>query len=504
MNESVSVPTTDRPDESIPSGPSRVWAGADLTRPRRPSHSRPVVECLILLLGGVLIFRTFLAEAYIVPTGSMAPTLLGQHWDVDCGNCGGRFALGMDDVGTSARALCPNCGQDNAQNAQASERDGDRLLVLKHVYDWRPPRRWEVVVFQNPTKPSQAYVKRVVGLPGETVQILDGDLYVNGRIARKSLDEQRAMRLLVYDHDFPARDSHRYPRWQSRVGRGQRALRSGWEASGNGFVHRAVDPDALGLTDWLEYRHWEPDRGGYGPIRDVTPYNGTRGLGEHKVRDLMLEARISLSERVERLAVRFSAGSDFLWVTIPIDESEPIQVRRNFRPVPEPRRLRSARPSQTSEASRLLEAFWVDQRLTVLLDGELVFEPIGFEGPPPVAPPGPHDSPVALGIIGDGAEVQSLKVYRDLYYTSPSTDRTHSLFAIDAPYPLGPGEYFVLGDNSPVSFDSRFWPESPVLPDRLLIGKPFLVHLPSRGLPLKVFGRQTYWIPDPREIRYIR
>jgi signal peptidase I len=38
----------------------------------------------------------------------------------------------------------------------------------------------------------------------------------------------------------------------------------------------------------------------------------------------------------------------------------------------------------------------------------------------------------------------------------------------------------------------------------MLLGKPFLVHLPSQGVPVRVFGGEPYWLPDPREIRYIR
>jgi len=38
----------------------------------------------------------------------------------------------------------------------------------------------------------------------------------------------------------------------------------------------------------------------------------------------------------------------------------------------------------------------------------------------------------------------------------------------------------------------------------LFLGKPFLVHLPGQVFPLKVFGHSVYWVPDPREIRYIR
>ncbi|MFO0960293.1 MAG: signal peptidase I [Isosphaeraceae bacterium] len=493
MNEPAAIDGSASPS-------SQPTARAATPVPAR-SLSRPLVECLVVLMLGVLLFRTFIAEAYIVPTGSMAPTLLGQHRELVCPNCGSRFAVGLDDQGPSGRVVCHNCGQDDLEQASVSERDGDRLLVLKHLYDWRPPRRYEVVVFHNPNQPTQAYVKRLVGLPGESVQIKDGDLYIDGRIARKSPEEQWAMRIPVYDHDFPARDSARYPRWRAQVGRGQRDLRSGWEPSGHGFVHRKADEDIGRVPDWLEYRHLDPDRGDYGPIRDMTPYNGARGSGEHRVRDLVLEARIKLSADVEALLVRFQAGGDSVSVSLPTDGRSPIRIRRNGRPIPDPE---AHRPLPADSVERSLEASWIDRRLTIAIDGQPICGPLDFDEEPASPAAGPYGGPLALGILGEGAEVAGLRIFRDIYYTSPASDLNRPAFGIDRPYTLQADEYFVLGDNSPVSFDSRFWPDGPVLPGSLLVGKPFLVHLPSGAIPLKVFGGQTYWIPDPRQIRYIR
>ena len=105
---------------------------------------------------------------------------------------------------------------------------------------------------------------------------------------------------------------------------------------------------------------------------------------------------------------------------------------------------------------------------------------------------------------GGGAALADLKVYRDIYYTSALAGTLRRPSGVDTPYVLGKGEYFVLGDNSPVSNDSRFWPTGPVVRRGDFLGKPFLVHLPGQLATLRAFGRTICRIPDPREIRYIR
>ena len=74
-----------------------------------------------------------------MPTGSMAPTLLGDHEEIVCPNCGIRFALGLDEEGRPGRPVCPNCGTADLDGAPAVECSGDRVLVQKFLYDFRRP-----------------------------------------------------------------------------------------------------------------------------------------------------------------------------------------------------------------------------------------------------------------------------------------------------------------------------------------------------------------------------
>lgn len=160
-------------------------------QPRRGHHEtlragavRQTVELLVMLCLSVVLVRTFSAEAYVVPTGSMAPTLLGWHREIKCPSCLAVFVVGIEDEGQTGEAICPNCGKRGLDDGPSIECGGDRVLVEKFLFEFRRPRRWEVAVFHFPGEPSQAYVKRVVGLPGESIRISGGDVYVNDRIAK--------------------------------------------------------------------------------------------------------------------------------------------------------------------------------------------------------------------------------------------------------------------------------------------------------------------------------
>ncbi|GAB6098923.1 signal peptidase I [Halanaerocella petrolearia] len=62
---------------------------------------------------------------------------------------------------------------------------GDRIFANKLVYRFREPKRQEIIVFNYPVDPSRKFIKRVIGLPGDKIKIVDGKVYINGQLLKE-------------------------------------------------------------------------------------------------------------------------------------------------------------------------------------------------------------------------------------------------------------------------------------------------------------------------------
>ena len=130
-------------------------------------------------------------------------------------------------------AVCPMCHYAMPTDDRPTY-NGDRILVNKFTYDVREPRRWEVVVFKYPGDAKMNYIKRLVGLPNETVRIHQGDLFIKApgastfQIARKTPRLTKATLQTVHDSRYQAKyliEGNWPPRWQPWTADGDRPRR---------------------------------------------------------------------------------------------------------------------------------------------------------------------------------------------------------------------------------------------------------------------------------------
>jgi signal peptidase I len=127
------------------------------------------------------VVRPWLYEAFVVPTNAMAPTLVASHSKNVCPECKQpNYGSPMADRYGSrepCKMICDNFHVSQIANVGTRTFAGDRFIVGKFL----TPRRWDMIVFRYPAKPDILYVKRLVGLPGETIQIKDDSVWANGQ-----------------------------------------------------------------------------------------------------------------------------------------------------------------------------------------------------------------------------------------------------------------------------------------------------------------------------------
>ena len=485
------VSTEPAPTEPVPLEPAAPPAPYDPT-------IRRLYSILFLLLFAFLIVRTLCVEPFGVTTGSMAETILGNRRCAACPRCGAENCAGSPDDAKSnfnpqEYAACWNCNFAplNLASLAPGEIQGDRLLVDKLVYSIRAPKRWEVAVFHCPVDDRKPYVKRVVGLPGETFRLWEGDAYANGEILRKSMDQIRETRIPFFSHDEAPAEG-----WSSRWEIGPAAGREKLPATKAKLpdVAAVIQPKALVLDArneafGLTYVHRDLESEKPDFVRDRLGYNGGGRRREWlPVHDFCVSAEIEVGSGEGSLAMRLSDGADSAIVELPIGfGTAGSMAREGGDPVP----LHSKATLKPGSTVRIEFAF-VDRRIHLAIDNRELAVPIDVpKVPRKIGGTGPAGlrpglmRPFQFGVRGASVVVRRLVLYRDIHYRTDDDDCSN---ATRSDLKLAVDEYFVLGDNSASSSDSRVW-STPGVPESFFLGKPFLIHQPLKQGNLPFLGR---------------
>ncbi len=353
---------------------------------------------------------------------------------------------------------------------------GNKILVNKFAYDLGKPERWDVIVFAFDQWKN--YIKRLVGLPGEKINLVQGDLYIDGKIERKPNHPFIQDVLWKKRSDSSIREGglSQVEAWKEPAGTGAGA----WEKLSDG--RWSLNSSKSSEPALLEYQ-----RG----LDNFIPYNSLSGRsrGSYPVGDIKLSFTVTPSTPGGWLGAEIRDGGWTFQLRLPTGKpspSRPAVIERLVnepRPdVKNPRKLRFPQPALFMERDDValelnrksrIDLVNCDDCLVVRLDGREIFrlqEEEGYISVPDVdnpPPPSPH-SDYYLWILGNrvDANVEAIELYQDNYYT---TD--HGKDEIQ----LGANEFFALGDNSPSSSDGRVWG---YVPGNNLLGKALLVFWP--------------------------
>lgn len=516
---------------------------------------RESLESFIVAFIIAYVVKSFAFEAFVIPTGSMAPTLMGRHKEIDCPQCGFRYAVNASETSSSspiAYGTCVNC-RYTADILDQPNYKGDRILVLKTLFDLPesigggPPKRWDVTVFKYPEEPETNYIKRLVGMPNEELRIERGDIYARRLmtnepfvIQRKGLDHQQAMQITVNDDAYRSKilkTDARWDRWRAKDG-GWTVLEEGlYQADATGdkwldmrYEHRAPTPD-----QWQAIARDEPLKTPPTPslITDYYAYNTFVGedsknhgraawAQSHWVGDLTVDLLLQVDKSSGEFRIELvEAGIPNQFV---IDLKTGMgRIVRNGKTLAEAK-------TAVREGGRFRLRFAnVDNRLTLWVNHRKPFGD-GVEYTPEkgesAGPQAADLKPVGLAVRDCKVSVSRLSLSRDIYYTVDPRSFDYSenfwnispydgddyfkrlsdpkLFTVFAEarhqdYPIAPGRYMMMGDNSPQSSDSRAWGmrdtkteysgwdesgrQAWEVPERLIVGKAFMVYWPH-GLPI--------------------
>lgn len=475
---------------------------------KKKGKLRENIESIAIAVAVAFAIRYFVVEAFKIPTGSMAPTLLGEHKNVNCPNCGWFFYADRQ----SEDARCPNCQFEinlsaycdvcsnrirynwpawlwrkghcpQCQIAVAwsdlSNRvvhGGNRIVVNKFWYKFKNPQRWDIMVFIYPlhdltckncsaqfpetelqegfrchrcgstrfSKKKKNYIKRLVGLPGERLQIVNGDIYINDKIQRKPDSVQNTLWLPVYNSNYLAKEED-VPAWITDG--------DAWK----------IDDNSITL-DTLSREDSDTSLVTFGrSVSDQNGYNNRSGYNE--MGDIKIRFDVTLRKGSQSLTLVLEKNNDIFTAIIPADDTqEKTRLLKNGTGVLEKDLRLQAGHQHKIEFSN------VDRVVSLSVNNTKVFAFNYDDGVIPDLRPS-DASNVRFGGTRIHATFGNIEIFHDIYYTSLSAGSWGTI----KPVQLGEKDYFVLGDNSRNSNDSRVWK---FVPEKNIVGKAFFVFWP--------------------------
>lgn len=117
---------------------------------------KDTIDSIVVAFVIAMIIRAFLLQAYKIPSGSMLNTLL----------------------------------------------IGDHILVNKAAYYFSKPKRGDVIVFEYPLEPEKDFIKRVIGVPGDKIKMVDKKVYINSKVLSEDY-VRYATNTIIYNNDNP-------------------------------------------------------------------------------------------------------------------------------------------------------------------------------------------------------------------------------------------------------------------------------------------------------------
>ena len=378
---------------------------------RKHGFFRTNVEAFAIAIAVAMTIKTFAVEAFVVPTPSMEPTIIGR---------------------TSG---------------------GDRLLVNKNRYVNEDPEPFDIVVFRYSLSRMLNYVKRCVGLSNERILISHGDIYRADKgsddfvVRRKPIhlvDSMFASNPLFPEEDMEDLSERDFLQHWKRP-----TDRTNHKVSGGSLELRSDGPlVSIQTRGSIELKRNDPA----GPppseaqTRSAPNYNYNWPIG-----DLRIQADLTAKSSKSRVHLEILDATQPLMplkLELAVDGSDDASQLTHGELDVTPEALKSWKLPSGEDVSVIFEN--CDDRVRVLVDDEEVCTYLYAQShKDDITHKGDLTSKITVGTSGGNTTFRSLRLYRDTYYTPDPTPGT--IFEIPD------GCFIFMGDNSISSLDGRAW-----------------------------------------------